>query len=242
MNNSAPRKETLAEGVDVWLGDCREILPLIGRVDAVITDPPYGIYATAGGPESRKEIKGSYSSEFPDTQEYLSTVCGGIIEEAIRNARNVALTPGRTNMWHYPAANDVGCFFQPAASGVSFWGRPTWQPILFYGNAPNSGEQLRPLHYLLTEAAEDNGHPCPKPIKGWKWLVSKATKINDLVLDPFMGSGTTGVACVKLGRKFIGIEIGPKYYDIARRRITEALKQPDMFIEKPKPVVQETLL
>jgi DNA modification methylase len=61
-------------------------------------------------------------------------------------------------------------------------------------------------------------------------------------LDPFMGSGTTGVACVKLGRKFVGIEIEPKYFDIACKRISEALKQPDFFVEKPKPAKQEALL
>lgn len=72
-----------------------------------------------------------------------------------------------------------------------------------------------------------------------KWCVAKTKGV---VLDPFMGSGTTGVAAVKLGRKFIGIEIEPKYFDIALRRISETLKQPDMFIEKPKPVKQEALL
>lgn len=74
-----------------------------------------------------------------------------------------------------------------------------------------------------------------------EWIVDLATTRGQTILDPFMGSGTTGVAAVKLGRKFIGIEIEPKYFDIACRRISEALKQPDMFIEKPKPAKQETL-
>ena len=68
-----------------------------------------------------------------------------------------------------------------------------------------------------------------------------ASRPNDSILDPFMGSGTTGVACVKLGRKFIGIEIEPKYFDIACRRIAEALRQPDLFIEVQKPAKQEAL-
>ena len=63
-----------------------------------------------------------------------------------------------------------------------------------------------------------------------------------IVFDPFMGSGTTGVAAVKLGRKFIGIEIDPGYFDIARRRISEALKQPDFFVERPAPIKQDTFL
>ena len=73
-----------------------------------------------------------------------------------------------------------------------------------------------------------------------QWSIEKSP-YSKLVLDPFMGSGTTGVACVKLGRKFIGIELEPKYFDIACRRIEDAYKQPDMFIERPKKAEQMTL-
>ena len=86
----------------------------------------------------------------------------------------------------------------------------------------------------------DREHPTEKPLSLMVELVSKCPQ--GTILDPFMGSGTTGVACANLGRKFIGIEIEPKYFDIALRRISETLKQPDMFIEKPKPVKQEALL
>ena len=73
------------------------------------------------------------------------------------------------------------------------------------------------------------------------WCVEQAGDV-DTVLDPFMGSGTTGVAAVKLGRKFIGIEIEPKYFDIACKRIQAALDAPDMFVEKPQPMKQEAML
>jgi site-specific DNA-methyltransferase (adenine-specific) len=73
------------------------------------------------------------------------------------------------------------------------------------------------------------------------WTVSLASRRNETIIDPFMGSGTTGVACAKLGRKFIGIEIEPKYFDIACRRIEAAYKQPDLFHEKPKPAKQEAM-
>ena len=73
-----------------------------------------------------------------------------------------------------------------------------------------------------------------------KWCLSFVK--GQTILDPFMGSGTTGVACVKLGRKFIGIELDEKYFDIACKRIEEAYRQPDMFIEPPKKIIQETLL
>ena len=73
-------------------------------------------------------------------------------------------------------------------------------------------------------------------------VVARFTSAGELVVDPFLGSGTTGVACVKLGRKFTGIEIDPGYFDIACRRISAALKQPDMFIDPPKPIKQEAFL
>lgn len=83
-------------------------------------------------------------------------------------------------------------------------------------------------------------HPAPYPLQ--LPLNVLETTPSQQVLDPFMGSGTTGVACVDLGRKFIGIEIEPKYFDIACKRISDALKQPDFFVEKPKPTKQEAML
>ena len=74
-----------------------------------------------------------------------------------------------------------------------------------------------------------------------KWLVNRVSFKEETILDPFMGSGTTGVACVKLGRKFIGIELEPKYFDIACERITKAYAQPDMFVPAPVKAVQEQM-
>ncbi len=82
-------------------------------------------------------------------------------------------------------------------------------------------------------------HPHAKPVDLLWQLVEP---VAGCILDPFMGSGTTGVACAKLGRKFIGIEIEPKYFDIACRRIEAAYKQPDMFVARPDPPKQEALL
>jgi DNA modification methylase len=94
----------------------------------------------------------------------------------------------------------------------------------------------------LSPAGLDKEHPTQKPLALMKWCVDRLPSDAQSVLDPFMGSGTTGVACAKLGRKFIGIEIEPKYFDIACRRIEAAYKQPDMFIERPAPAKQEALL
>jgi site-specific DNA-methyltransferase (adenine-specific) len=84
-------------------------------------------------------------------------------------------------------------------------------------------------------------HPTQKPVALFDYLVRTYTDAGNVICDPFMGSGTTGVAAVKLGRKFTGIEIDPGYFDIACKRISDALKQPDMFIEPPKPAKQEAL-
>lgn len=83
--------------------------------------------------------------------------------------------------------------------------------------------------FSSTEAAEKNGHPCPKPLRQMQWLINRASKAGETVLDPFMGSGTTGVAAAGMGRRFIGIEIEPQYFETACRRIEQAYAQPRLF-------------
>jgi DNA modification methylase len=219
-----PRPYYQRDGITIYHGDALEILPLIS-FDAFVADPPYGIAKTNGGPSSRSGTKGNYESAFEDTQEYVSDVCASVIRMAIKQSRKGrgAVTCGRTNMWHYPPARDVGALVSPRAVGVSYWGRPTWQPVLFYGNAANAGEQLRPLHRLMMNAAPKNGHPCPKPIESWRWVVGKSSKEGETVCDPFMGSGTTLVAAKLDGRGAIGIEIEERYCEIAAKRLSQGV-------------------
>jgi DNA modification methylase len=114
-------------------------------------------------------------------------------------------------------------------------------PIWFYGTAPDLNKGARPTTLHSVEMSEKNGHPCPKPIGWMTWLVNLATRRGERIVDPFMGSGTTGVAAVKLGRRFTGIEIDAGYFDIACRRIDAALTEPDFFIEQPKPAKPASL-
>lgn len=113
--------------------------------------------------------------------------------------------------------------------------RNTRAPLGFlhtlYGKPYWLGKTLKSCHHQLTNSSDIKNidHPCPKPLAAWQWLVDYVAAPHDIVLDPFMGSGTTGVACHNLGRKFIGIEIEPKYFDMACRRIEEAQKQSDLF-------------
>ena len=223
----------------LYLGDCREILPTLGKVDAVVTDPPYGV--DLGKYKSHKIGNRPYES-FDDSEENVLKTIVPIIEQFRMGGQRMLVTPGTRCAWAYPNPDELGAIYFPAGAGFSRWGFTCSQPILFYGKDPHPHNNKKPNSVECTEKVEKNGHPCPKPIKLMRWLVARASLDNETVLDPFMGSGTTGVAAVNLGRKFIGIEIEPKYFDIACRRIQAALDAPDMFVEAPKPAKQEAML
>ena len=212
----------------LYHGDCLEILPTLPKVDAVVTDPPYGIEGGKGG-DAKDYAKGSYIGSFDDTPEYIQRVCVSAVRWSLENVASVAVTPGIRCLHLYPVARDMGCFWTPAACTHGPWGLTTFQPILYYGKDWRAGKGAMPSGKQVTEPSEKNGHPCPKPEKAWTWLVDKVAKPHAIVLDPFMGSGTTGVACANLGRKFIGIEIERKYFDIACERIEAAYAQGRLF-------------
>jgi len=241
------RIEQLADGITLHCGDCREILPMLGKVDVVVTDPPYGVDGQQNTKTAKRRIDGRKNNYlgFDDSVGYVCDVAVPVITWLIDHGPGrVILTPGNRCLTFYPSPDSFGAIYQPASVGLQPWGRADAQPILYYGKSPYGGNALpsQRCSYTLTETAEPNGHPCPKPLAFWTKVVRSASLEGETVLDPFMGSGTTGVAAVKLGRKFTGIEIEPKYFDIACRRISDALKQPDMFIERPKPVKQESML
>jgi DNA modification methylase len=212
----------------LYHGDCREILPTLGKVDAVVTDPPYGIDGGRGG-DARDYAKGAYHAGFVDTPAYIAQVCAPAVEACIELATAVAVTPGIRCLHLYPTPRDMGCFWTPASCTHGPWGMSTFQPILYYGKDWRAGKGALPSGRQVTESAEKNGHPCPKPVGAWKWLVDKTAPAMGTVLDPFMGSGTTGVACANLGRSFIGIELERKYFDIACERIEAAHAQGRLF-------------
>ena len=223
---------------DLYLGDCRDILPLLPKVDAVVTDPPYGVSGVQNTRNSKTIAgkKNAYAS-IDDSVEFVLCVVIPIIEECIARYGVVVVTPGNKCAGLYPNPDSWGALYQPASVGLQSWGRADAQPILYYGKSPYGGKELpsQRCSFVNTETAEYFGHPCSKPIGVVLRLVSNASRQGHTVIDPFMGSGTTGVACVKLGRKFIGIEIEPKYFDIACRRIEAAYAQPDLFVSAPSP-------
>ena len=217
--------------IQLYCGDCLTILPHIGKVDAVVTDPPYGVMlGEVVNGQAKDKGQTSYTG-FSDTPEYLKKMVVPFIGLCIERFSRVVLTPGNRNFWLYPPSNDFGVWFNPAGTSIGKWGFILAQPILFYGKDPRAGKGSGASSTWgghdrdKSIRNKEGGHPCPKPIKFTSWLVNKASLENEIILDPFMGSGTTGIACIRMGRKFIGIEISPEYFEIAKNRIKIELQQ-----------------
>ena len=225
------RKEVIGD-CTLYLGDCREVLPTLGKVDAVVTDPPYGICEAAGKAKSRKGIVPT--RDYGDLDWDNEPIAGDVMA--------MVRTAGRWQIIF--GGNYYDC---PPASCWLVWDKVNGDNDfadceLAWTNLPKAVRRIKFMwNGMLRANGEARGdHPTQKPVGVMEWCIGHLPAETRTILDPFMGSGTTGVACVKRGKSFIGIEREPSYFDMACRRIEEAYKQPDMFIEpeKPAPVVQ----
>jgi site-specific DNA-methyltransferase (adenine-specific) len=226
------RVEHLAEGVALYLGDCRDLIDGIRGFDAIVTDPPYGISychgARRGGALMGTDGQSILGDDEPfDPAPWLAL--GECLFWGAEHFKSRLPEGGRWLVWDKRrpgVVRDQGCVENAwhSLDGVTRIFRHPW-------DGADLGQ----------ERGEARVHSNQKPVDLMRWCLREFAR-GQTILDPFMGSGTTGVASVKLGRKFIGIEVEPKYFDIACRRIEEALKQPDMFIERPKPAKQEAML
>jgi len=193
----------------LYLGDCREILPSLPKVDAVATDPPYGIQANKAKAHSTIRDNAAWSGGDWDDARPLSDIFSLIL----KSAPSVAIWGG-----NYFAD------LLPASSGWLCWRKPEAETGFSLADAElcwtNGAFAVRIKTWLRRDG---NEHPTQKPVSIMEWTLGFLK--SGLTLDPFMGSGTTGVACMNLGRKFIGIEIDEKYFDIACRRIDDAQRQ-----------------
>ena len=239
------RKETIGN-CELYLGDCLEILPTLGKVDAVVTDPPYGIdynpHSRMGGKDKRRPgIKGFVTREDKKIQG----------DKDVFDPKCIFNLGVPTILW---GANFFASSLPNAPAGWLVWDKTR--------GGTTCGEFIKShaeLAYISTirrvlmfshlwdgfrresEIAERVIHPTQKPIPLMKWCIQQLPDTCQTILDPFMGSGTTGVACAKMGRKFIGIEISEKYFDIARKRIELAYQQPDLLIDAPAAPIQEDM-
>jgi DNA modification methylase len=229
------RVETIGDAT-LYLGDCREILPTLGRVDAVVTDPPYGVTDYAWDIAIAPQVWMvapciSFAAE-PFATDLISAAPLAFKYDLVW-AKNTA-----TNL--------ENCKIRPARSH---------ERILIFGNLPYTAQKTKrtkseisrlnfkqrvtmewknPGSVLQFDAVnnrsgERNSHPSQKPTALMEWLLRSYTRAQEIIIDPFMGSGTTGVACVKLGRRFIGIEREEKYFDVARKRIESLTEQEALF-------------
>lgn len=228
----------------LYLGDCAALMPLIGNVDVTITDPPYGAVTHAGA-RSSKSLDATTIDFGCIDQKAAVKLCSQLV--AI-SSRWVVMTCE----WRHAASfEDAGL---PLVR-LGIWVKPNGAPQ-FTGDRPGTGwEAVAILHRVGRKRWNGGGshgvwhcpiaqgeHPTQKPLRlvaGW---VQAFSETGETILDPFMGSGTTGVACAKLGRNFIGIEQDERYFELACRRVEEAHRQPDMFLEAPIPAEQLSLL
>lgn len=200
--------------VKLYCGDCLEILPTLeaGSVDAVVTDPPYGVGV-------------NYGDLFQDTKDHLEWLVNQFMIQVLAIGKLTLIFCGNGNQYLYPPPDHMLCWHIPAGNGYNSWGFTTWQPILGYGKPYRENGNAYPDAISMSPVSDINDHPCPKPTKLMRYLVERYTPRGTTILDPFMGSGTTGVACVQTGRNFIGIEIDPHYFEIATKRIKQAQMQ-----------------
>ena len=222
--------------VKLYLGDCLEILPTLpdNSVDAVITDPPYGARKKIANDNPRM-IEGFISKIFM----CLKDVCTSqLFFSYIRNLRYWLNTYSRWELnnillWHKEFGGSTSNRF-PWKTEYILWfvnGDYSYNPPMVDAKSNMLKGKKKKMTDLLeipsinNMAKERTGHPTQKPLELMTLLVEAVSNPADTILDPFMGSGTTGVACVQTGRNFIGIEIEPKYYDIAEKRIKEAQLQ-----------------
>lgn len=227
------RVEHIGDAV-LHLRDCRDLLPSLHDIDSVVTDPPYGVNlgAHGGAKDGRSAhvlVKSGYLN-FDDTPADFLRVVVPAIEKAVAICERGLVFCAGQNMWLLPRADAVGGVYLPSAQGRNIWGFSSMAHCLLYGRAPDLQLGAKATVHRSTETVGGIDHPCPKPLGWMLWAVDLASRLDDYVLDPFMGSGTTGVACARLGRRFIGIEIEPKYFDIACHRIEQAQRQKDLFI------------
>ena len=202
----------------LYLGDCLDVMADMpdNSVDAVITDPPYGI-----GESNEKNLMrgllaqpkdyGHYDwDKYPASPEQIAEIMRVSSNQVIFGGNFFELPP--SPCWIVWDKQNTGDFADCELAWTSY--KTAVRKIEWMWNG------------MIRRGNEERFHPTQKPLGVMKWILVYYTKENNTILDPFMGSGTTGVACVQTGRKFIGVEIEPKYFDIACERIRVAQMQP----------------
>jgi site-specific DNA-methyltransferase (adenine-specific) len=230
QRGTEPRRLHIGDGA-LYRADAFDIMPTLGEVDSIITDPPYNAKTHLGARSAKSGAQSPIDFDSLSEEQFIA-FCAGAVALARR--------------WVV-----MSCAWQHAAllekAGVPLvrlgvWHKPNGAPQ-FTGDRPGTGWEAVAIlhregrkrwnggghHAVWVCNIERGEHPTQKPLPLLMDWVSKFTDEGETVLDPFMGSGTTGIACAKLGRSFIGIENRQDYFDLAARRITETYRQRPLF-------------
>lgn len=256
-----PDWQTEDGSIQLYCGDCLEILPHLSGIDAVVTDPPY---CSGGASEAQKgaathqglrseSIRAGRFTWFDADNMTTAGLCwllrGVSVNAPVHEQGHIlAFCDWRMVPMIAPAMESGGWRYRSCivwnkghfGCGLGF--RPQHEMIVHLTkrspafHAADVGNVI-----TVSRQTEDREHPTQKPVELIEKLVAVTTAHGGAVLDPFMGSGTTGVACVRLGRRFIGIEKERKYFDVAVGRITDELNRLRLFEPAPK-IIQRELL
>lgn len=205
-------------GITIYHGDCREVLPQLEAADAVITDPPFGI-------DWGRATWDDDEDTYPLLIRWLVSECQRIVVNGWCFVFQAMPNVARFNEWFpsgwrlYAACKN---FAQIRPTGI--W--HSWDPVVFWGNGetPREKDAVNRDYFVGNVAGVFNDgidHPCPKPLDTMQHIVSIASSSDDLIVDPFCGSGSTLWAAKQLGRRAIGIEIEEKYCEIAAKRLSQ---------------------
>lgn len=201
------KTEKLSNTITIINADCHAVLPV--ECDAVVTDPPYGI--------NKAEWDNKFNTA--DIAMWLSFAATVCVVPGVWALGRCIEAMGDKYVWTVAG-------YKPAAMTNGRIGLNKWQPAVLGGLVPRCGADAFQFHPTDVGLV---GHPCQKPEQFMVWLVSRVTPECATVLDPYMGSGTTGIACIRTGRRFIGIEVDEQHYQTARRRLLNELAQTNLF-------------
>jgi len=238
MSEPWTRKEVIGD-CTLYLGNSLEVMPVLGKIDACVMDPPYGIGESAGKAKTRtsgltSKINGAhkYQRNYGD-KDWDDVTADDAVNMAVSICKNAIIFGG--NYYQLPPTS---CWLVwDKENGATDFA----DCELAWTNLPKAVRRLKFLWNgcMRKERHIPRQHPTQKPVGVMEWCIGHLPKTSETILDPFMGSGTTLVACAKLGRKGIGIELDPDYFQIACERVQAAYDQPDLFVAPPKAPVQE---
>ena len=221
MNTPWKRKETIGD-CTLYLGDCMEVMPTLGKVDAVVTDPPYGIGESGGSFRGRKKNGKKSTHRVHKRKQWDNKRPNEEILKLISRPETKSIVWGGNYFADLFPPSKGWLYWDKLMGGDFADGELAWT---------NIDRALR--KFTLCNKMHGKQHPTQKPVALMEWCLEFLPEAQT-ILDPFMGSGTTLVACAKLGRSGIGIELDPDYFNIACERVEKAYQQADLFVAPPE--------